>query len=221
MKNIGDLTATADSLRKSYDQTKKDMVPNSQQFYSYNYRTAYDKAIKPGKWIDSLLNQPVKDSIRNEIFTAAKSASGSMLSYVKSQSDYLQTKLKDASKYELEKHHKYTQALSCLIMFLIGAPLGAIIKKGGFGVPVLISIVFFILLYVLTNQGDKWVREGLLVVPVGAWMANSILLLAGLYFIDRARSDSRLFEMDVYQMFIKKIKNKLVSRFGKSKLIVS
>jgi lipopolysaccharide export system permease protein len=77
------------------------------------------------------------------------------------------------------------------------------------------------LLYVLTNQGDKWVREGLLVVPVGAWMANSILLLAGLYFIDRARSDSRLFEMDVYQMFIKKIKNKLVSRFGKSKLIVS
>ncbi|TDE17745.1 LptF/LptG family permease [Dyadobacter psychrotolerans] len=221
MKNIGDLTSTADSLRKSYDQTQQDLVPNSQQYYSYNYRTGSDQSIKKGKWIDSLLAVPVTDSLKKEIFTNAKSASASMLSYVNSQSDYLQTKLKDANKYELEKHHKYTQALSCLIMFLIGAPLGAIIKKGGFGVPVLVSILFFILLYVLTNQGDKWVKEGLLVVPVGAWLANTILLLTGLYFVDRARSDSRLFEKDVYLMFIKKIKTKWTSRFGKKELIPS
>ncbi len=150
-----------------------------------------------------------------------KSAANSMLSYTKSQKDFLQTKLKDANKYELEKHHKYTNALSCLIMFLIGAPLGAIIKKGGFGVPVLVSIIFFILLYVLTNQRDKWVKEGLLVVPVGAWMANTVLLLTGLYFIDRARSDSRLFEKDVYIMLIKRIKENWASRFGKSQLIQS
>ena len=221
MKNIGDLTTTADSLRKSYDQTQKDLVPSSKQYYSYNYRTEIDKSIKKGKWIDSLLVLPVSDSLKKEIFTNAKSASASMLSYVNLQSDYLQTKLKDANKYELEKHHKYTQALSCLIMFLIGAPLGAIIKKGGFGVPVLVSILFFILLYVLTNQGDKWVKEGLLVVPVGAWLANTILLLTGLYFVDRARSDSRLFEKDVYLMFIKKIKSRWASRFGKKELITS
>jgi len=221
MKNIGDLTTTADSLRKSYDQTQKDLVPGSQQFYSYNYRTEIDKSIKKGKWIDSLLILPVSDSLKKEIFTNAKSASASVLSYVNQQADYLQTKLKDANKYELEKHHKYTQALSCLIMFLIGAPLGAIIKKGGFGVPVLVSILFFILLYVLTNQGDKWVKEGLLIVPVGAWLANTILLLTGLYFVDRARSDSRLFEKDVYLMFIKKIKSRWTSRFGNKELITS
>jgi lipopolysaccharide export system permease protein len=144
-----------------------------------------------------------------------------MLSYAGSQADYLQTKLKDANKYDLERHHKFTQALSCLIMFLIGAPLGAIIKKGGFGVPVLISILFFILLYVLTNQGDKWVKEGLLGVPFGAWMANTILLMTGLYFVDRARSDSRLFEKDVYQMFIKRIKANWTSRFSKTELMSS
>jgi lipopolysaccharide export system permease protein len=221
MKNIGDLTKTADSLRNAYDQTKKELIPNSQQYYTYNYRTTSDKTLKPGKWIDSLLTVQVGDSLKKEIFTTAKNSAGSMLSYSNSQGDYLQTRLKDANKYELEKHHKYTQALSCLIMFLIGAPLGAIIKKGGFGVPVLISIVFFILLYVLTNQGDKWVKEGILAVPVGAWLANTILLFTGLYFIDRARSDSRLFEKDVYIIFIKRLKGKWASRFGKKALISS
>ena len=221
MKNINDLTSTADSLRKSYNETQKNLIPGSQQFYSYNYKVGTDSKIKSGKWIDSLLTVPLSDSLKKEVFTNAKSASNSMLSYVNSQSEYLQTKLKDANKYELEKHHKFTQALSCLIMFLIGAPLGAIIKKGGFGVPVLISILFFILLYVLTNQGDKWVKEGLLGVTIGAWLANTVLLLTGLYFVDKARSDSRLFEKDVYQMFIKRIKTKWASRFGKSPLISS
>jgi lipopolysaccharide export system permease protein len=221
MKNISDLTSTADSLRNSYQETKKNLVSGSQQYYSYNYREGTDKTIKSGAWIDSLLVKPVSDSLKKEILQNTKSASNSMLSYTKSQTDYLQTKLKDANKYELEKHHKYTQALSCLIMFLIGAPLGAIIKKGGFGVPVLVSILFFILLYVLTNQGDKWVKEGLLGVPFGAWMANTVLLLSGLYFISKARSDSRLFEKDVYQMYFKRIKSWWASRFGKSELIQS
>jgi lipopolysaccharide export system permease protein len=221
MKNINDLTKTADSLRNSYVETRKNLVPGSQQYYSYNYREGTDKTIKKGPWIDSLLKRPVSDSLKKDILQNAKSASGSMLSYTKSQYDYLQTKLKDANRYELEKHHKYTNAISCLIMFLIGAPLGAIIKKGGFGVPVLVSILFFILLYVLTNQGDKWVKEGLLAVPLGAWLANTVLLLAGLYFIDKARSDSRLFEKDVYQMKYKRIKAWWTSRFGKSRLIQS
>ncbi|GGM91546.1 membrane protein [Dyadobacter beijingensis] len=219
MKNISDLTHTADSLRTSYQETQKNLVAGSQQYYSYNYREGTDKTIKSGKWIDSLLVKPVSDSLKKEILANTKSASNSMLGYINQQQDYLQLKLKDASKYELEKHHKYTQALSCLIMFLIGAPLGAIIKKGGFGVPVLVSILFFILLYVLTNQGDKWVKEGLVAVPVGAWLANTLLFLTGMYFIDRARSDSRLFEKDVYQMFFRRIKSKWASRFGKTELI--
>ncbi|WP_031527902.1 LptF/LptG family permease [Dyadobacter crusticola] len=221
MKNITDLTKTADSLRTSYVETRKNLVPGSQQYYSYNYREGTDKTIKKGAWVDSLLVKPVSDSLKKEILENAKGAANSMLSYTKSQYDYLQTKLKDANRYELEKHHKYTNAISCLIMFLIGAPLGAIIKKGGFGVPVLVSILFFILLYVLTNQGDKWVKEGLLAVPLGAWLANTVLLLAGLYFISKARSDSRLFEKDVYQMQFKRFKTWLASRFGKSQLIQS
>ncbi|QRR00436.1 LptF/LptG family permease [Dyadobacter sandarakinus] len=219
MKNINDLNQTTDSLRTSYIETRKNLVPSSQQYYSYNYKDGTDKTLKSGPWIDSLLNKPVSDSLKKEILSNSKAAVTSMTGFLKSQTEYLETKLKDANKYELEKHHKYTQALSCLIMFLIGAPLGAIIKKGGFGVPVLISIIFFILLYVFTIQGDKWVKEGLVAVPVGAWLANTILGLAGIYFVDRARSDSRLFEKDVYQMYFRRIKSYLISRFSKKELI--
>lgn len=221
MKNIADLSHTADSLKKSFDEGTKSLLPNSQQYYSYQYKQGTDKTLKPGKWVDSLLAVPLTDSLKKEVLANAKSASNSMLNFADSNDMYLGARLKDASKYELEMHHKFTQALSCLIMFLIGAPLGAIIKKGGFGVPVLVSIIFFILLYVLTNQGDKLVKDGLLSVPVGAWMANSTLLIAGLYFIAKARSDSRLFEKDVYEMQIKRLKDKWTSRFGKSRLIQS
>lgn len=221
MKNISDLNHTSDSIKTAFAETRKNLLPNSQQYFSYNFKQGTDKTLKPGKWIDSLLTKPLSDSLKKDILTNAKSAAASMQSFAKSNADYLKEKSKDASKYELEKHHKYTNAISCLVMFLIGAPLGAIIKKGGFGVPVLVSVLFFILLYVLINQGDKWVKEGLVIVPVGAWLANTVLFLAGLYFVDRARSDSRLFEKDVYQMRIKKIKSFFVSRFGKKQLINS
>ena len=218
MKNITDLTHSADSLRTTYEEGKKNMLPNSQQYYSYNYRQGTDKTIKTGKWIDELLAKPVSDSLKTDIITNAKSLGNSMASFVESNDSYLATRLKDATKYELEMHHKYTQAISCLVMFLIGAPLGAIIKKGGFGVPVLVSIIFFILLYVLTIQGDKLVKDGMLHVPVGAWMANSVLSIAGTYFVIKARSDSRLFEKDVYQMYIKKLRVKLGGIFNRKAL---
>jgi lipopolysaccharide export system permease protein len=94
-------------------------------------------------------------------------------------------------------------------MFLIGAPLGAIIKKGGFGVPVVVAVSFFILLYILTQQGDKMAKEGALIHQVGAWLANAILALIGAYFLKIALADSRLFETDFYKVIWDRLKNKV------------
>lgn len=210
MKNIEDLTQTTDSLRKDYARTRENLIPNSQQYYSYKFKIDAPYTVKPtaGKWVDSLMAQALSDSTKRAILTNAKSAAASVGSFAKSNAEYLENKRKEGNRYELEKLHKYTQAFSCFVMFLIGAPLGAIIKKGGFGVPVLVSIIFFILMYVLTIQGDKYVKDGLLNVTVGAWLANSILLLIGLYFVDRARNDSRIFEKDVYLMQWNKLKKR-------------
>lgn len=106
----------------------------------------------------------------------------------------------------LEKNKRYSLAVACFVMFLIGAPLGAIIKKGGLGVPVLISIVFFILFYIMTITGDKWAREQIISIFMGSWAANLLLTVFGILFLLQARADSRLFEIDAYVVFFGKIK---------------
>ena len=86
-------------------------------------------------------------------------------------------------------------------MFLIGAPLGAIVKKGGFGVPVIISMFFYILYYVLSIMGKKWAQEAIYTVPSGMWFGSILLLPIGLYFLYVAMNDRPL----VNWTFLKKL----------------
>ena len=108
-------------------------------------------------------------------------------------------------RYEIAWYQKYSQAIACFVMFLIGAPLGAIIKKGGLGMPVLISILFFILFYMLTITGEKWAKEGVTDSFLGTIFSNLCLLPFGLFFLRQARRDARLFESDFYTDLRKKL----------------
>ena len=108
-------------------------------------------------------------------------------------------------RYEIAWYQKYSQAIACFVMFLIGAPLGAIIKKGGLGMPVLISILFFILFYMLTITGEKWAKEGVTDAFFGTIFSNLCLLPFGLFFLRQARKDARLFESDFYADMQKKL----------------
>lgn len=110
--------------------------------------------------------------------------------------------------YDIQWHKILAQAIACIAMFLIGAPLGAIIKKGGLGVPVLMSILFFILFYVLSLMGEKWAKQAVFSVPMGMWLANIILVFIGLLFLKQARADARLFDSDFYNVFWDKLKRR-------------
>jgi len=112
------------------------------------------------------------------------------------------------TKYQIEMNKKYAQAFACLVMFLIGAPLGAIIKKGGFGVPVIISIIFFILYYVMSIVGKKWAEEDVVSPFVGIWGFSFVLLPVGLFFLRQAKNDARLLESDFYAVAVDKIKKR-------------
>jgi lipopolysaccharide export system permease protein len=112
-------------------------------------------------------------------------------------------------RFEIAWYQKYTQAVACIVMFMIGAPLGAIIKKGGLGMPVLFSIIFFILYYMLTITGEKWAKEGITGALFGTWFSVLALLPFGLFFLKQARKDARLFEADFYASIIDKIRNYL------------
>lgn len=110
--------------------------------------------------------------------------------------------------FQIQWHKIWANSISCLIMFLIGAPLGAIIKKGGLGVPVLASIIFFIIFYVLSILGEKWAKQEVVSVPIGVWAANVILLIFGLIFLVQARKDARFFESDFYKVIIERFLRK-------------
>ncbi len=114
----------------------------------------------------------------------------------------------EARKYKIEKNKKIALALACLSMFLIGAPLGAIIKKGGLGVPVIISIIFFITFYVINITGEKLAKQGIIEPWIGAWAANFVLFPIGLFFLRQARIDARVFDVDFYNVFVGNIRRK-------------
>jgi lipopolysaccharide export system permease protein len=120
--------------------------------------------------------------------------------------------VREFRRYEIAWYQKYSQAIACFVMFLIGAPLGAIIKKGGLGLPVLISILFFILFYMLTITGEKWAKEGVVDSLFGTIFSNLCLLPFGLFFLRQARKDARLFESDFYDGLLKRLRKFVPSR---------
>lgn len=120
-------------------------------------------------------------------------------------------------RYQIAWYQKYTTAFACIVMFMIGAPLGAIIKKGGLGMPVLVSIIFFIIYYMLTITGEKWGKEGMANTLFGTWFSILVLIPVGLFFLKQARKDARLFEPEVYLEAYKKAKHWIETKFGKNK----
>ncbi len=124
-----------------------------------------------------------------------------------------QIKIEDLARthrrFQISWYQKYTQAFACIVMFMIGAPLGAIIKKGGLGMPVLFSIIFFILYYMLTITGEKWAKEGIADPLLGTWFSNLALIPFGIFFLRQARRDARLFDPDLYKSAFDKLKSKL------------
>ncbi|MFD2036049.1 LptF/LptG family permease [Belliella marina] len=123
-------------------------------------------------------------------------------------------------RYQIAWYQKYTTAFACVVMFMIGAPLGAIIKKGGLGMPVLVSIIFFIIYYMLTITGEKWGKEGMADPLFGTWFSILVLIPVGLFFLKQARKDARLFEPDTYLEFYKRVKGWLETKFGKKNKVL-
>jgi len=112
----------------------------------------------------------------------------------------------ESNVYSIEANNKLSQAVACIVMFLIGAPLGAIIKKGGLGFPVLVSIIFFIVSYIINTSGIKLGRAGEISTFWAVWSSNAMLLPFGIYFLKQAQSDSRILEQDNYVILFEKVK---------------
>ena len=121
--------------------------------------------------------------------------------------------IKAIKKYEVEWNKKLTMSFACLVFFFIGAPLGAIIRKGGLGTPAVISILFFVIYYVISISGQKMVEEDVIGTFAGMWASSYILLPVGIFLTYKATTDSVILNIDTYLMFLKKIKDFLYGIF--------
>ena len=106
--------------------------------------------------------------------------------------------------HELEIHKQFVLSIGCIIFFFIGAPLGAIIRKGGMGVPIIVSVAFFIFYYIIDSTGNKLAKEGEWVPWAGAWLSSMVLAPIGIFLTWRAINDSTLFDWDTYIINMRK-----------------
>ncbi|HEX6223419.1 MAG TPA: LptF/LptG family permease [Chryseolinea sp.] len=152
--------------------------------------------------VDSVLNV----ALTRETIQGATNVARQVKSQLMNANVTIDNFQKELAIFEIQWHKILANSFACIAMFLIGAPLGAIIKKGGLGVPFLVSIFFFIIYYVITMQGEKLAKQETVSVATGVWAADAILLIIGLVFLRQARIDARLFEADFYSVVMDKVK---------------
>ncbi len=110
--------------------------------------------------------------------------------------------------HRIEWHRKFTISLACLILFFVGAPLGAIIRKGGLGMPVVMSVLFFLIFHVLSITGEKMAQEGVIEPYQGMWLATSVFIPIGIFLTYKSTTDSSLFDISLYLNFLNPFKKK-------------
>ena len=152
---------------------------------------------------DLLANFSLSES--RDIVTTALQLARSSKESMKGRFSILDTRIRLIRKYEIEWHRKFTLSIACLILFFIGAPLGAIIRKGGLGMPSVVSVVLFILFHVLSMTGDKLARESTVTPGEGMWMASLIILPIGIFLTVKATSDAAFLDTDTYGKIWKRI----------------
>jgi lipopolysaccharide export system permease protein len=158
-------------------------------------------------------SQKLLDSLpyyaRKEVLSKAIESVKFGINYLLQKEEYIHNEIKVVRNYQIDFHKKFTLAFCCLIFFLIGAPLGAIIRKGGLGTPAVISILFFVVYYVISISAEKFVKEDVFNIFLGMWAAIIILLPVGMFLTYKATTDSAILNTETYILFFRKIKDLL------------
>lgn len=211
MLDLSQLLVFEDSLKRAMHERQREFTNNSlSKLYFYNLIDS-----------DTRSQLHLKDSGRVMSLDDMESVSVKRLAVDNAMNNVRQLKenalfsLEDTrfrkrnlARYQIEFHRKFTLSFACLVLFMIGAPLGAIIRKGGFGLPVIVSVLFFVLFHVISITGEKFVREGVLEAWQGMWMANVILLPVAILLTLQATTDSALMDMDSYIANIARLKTR-------------
>ena len=204
---VDSLGRELDRQRTSVALTLNYITPLNSDIYRLARKdSTYAPPLKMVKYtdVDSIMNILTASARTNMIKAAVNSARNNARAILQSDA-MIVTSVRNLNRFEIEWHKKYTFAFACLIFLFIGAPLGAIIRKGGLGMPLVISIVLFIFYYIITTTGEKFSRESVASLWMGVWFSTFVFLPAGIILTYKAANDSVAFNANAYANFFKKI----------------
>lgn len=210
-KGLRQIFHDMDSINQVYDSIGRSYYDDAKRIYFYNAslnKADSLNAVKMAKAdktnFDSLFGKKSVDVQKNAVNDALNSVQGRVSdlefrSMITSDGDRL------LRMHEIEAINKFTLALQCLLFFFIGAPLGAIIRKGGLGYPILISVLVFIVYYILDNSGYRMARGGMWAVWFGKGLAPVALTPIAIFVTYKANKDSMVFNADLYKEFFMRL----------------
>jgi lipopolysaccharide export system permease protein len=125
--------------------------------------------------------------------------------FARNKMDMIASFDRSLNRHKIEWHRKFTLSFACIILFFIGAPLGAIIRKGGLGLPVVISVLFFLVYHITSMTFERLAKQNEIEPKVGMWVATTVLLPVGLFLTYKASTDSSLLDMEFYNKSVDKL----------------
>ncbi|WP_240040684.1 LptF/LptG family permease [Pseudocnuella soli] len=215
MLSMRQLGVAIDSIRKDANnfapQVRRDVLSSAEFRAHLDSNWAVAGKVPAVKSFSEILPDSMQQMVRQR--------SQGIVQALKSNGELVVTQYndrqRDLRKYQIEWHRKISLSLACLVLFLIGAPLGSIIRKGGLGSPMVFSIIFFMVFYFLGTSGEKLSRAGSLHPFNGMWLSSYVLVPIGLFLTVKAVNDSQLFNREFYQRAWSRFKARRAAKTAK------
>ena len=220
MLSIRQLNMMIDSLHKNDSFfAKRVSLEMSPSFQFTKYADTGWVKTKPMPIKAKSFAAEIPDSIRQIVYERSLNQVNSAKTSITMIQDDYKRQEKTLSSHKIEWHRKFTLSVACFVLFLIGAPLGAIIRKGGLGAPLVFAIAFFVVFHLLNTFGERLAHEAVLTVFEGMWLSTMVLIPVGIFLTYKAMHDSQLFNSEAYYRIFSTIKRFIGNfRFSKSSL---
>jgi lipopolysaccharide export system permease protein len=211
MMNIHQLSTALDSLEARYDDKKENFCQSFQQRLSH-YESGRRNNDPPPAALNAQLTWPLLENLnpdtRSAVLEIATGISRNAKENVSFNKQDLAGQNLNIKKHKKEWHKKFTLSFACLVFFFIGAPLGTIIRKGGLGLPVVISVLFFVIYYIISTVAERMAEFGDLNMFLGVWISSILIFPVGLFLTFKATTDSSLLDGDSWKKIFRKLSHR-------------
>jgi lipopolysaccharide export system permease protein len=207
MQSMRQLSKAIDSIQRGVNEYSKKVKQDIFSVFTFSkyLDSGYAKPQLP-KVKAKKFEQLIPDSNLQAVNQKAAGLIGSITLNAEVDNTEFRLKERDLRLHKIEWHKKITLSLACLVLFLIGAPLGSIIRKGGLGTPLIFAILLFMFFFFFNTTGEKYAKENVMTAFGGMWMATLFLLPVGIFLTYKAMRDSNLMNKEFYFRSWRKIK---------------